>query len=92
MGSDTEMAWPFLCTYLRGRSRILEPPLQYKNASTPLARIANTVTGEQSLCYSFAFDSQLFQTDFRLLFGKCEIKANALMEIGFLPDSVCKYT
>ena len=29
------MAWPFLCTYLRGELENLEPLSQYKNATTP---------------------------------------------------------
>ena len=85
------MAWPLLCTYLRGRPRNWNPfwrirmlPRQYVVHSF-IARI-----GCLSSAFPSALKSNYSKRDFRGLFGKCEIKSLCNCGSGFLPRYRCK--
>lgn len=66
---ETKMAWTFLRTYLRGRSRKLEPLTSYKNTTTPhgvvhsILMLGDTFRDSSSLLY--ATIPNRFPTSFR---------------------------
>ena len=80
------MAWPLLCTLPKGQTSELEPLPQYKNASTPKREHSNTfVVGSLFWSFPLLLKSNYSKIDFRGLFGKREIKANASMKSDFSP-------
>ena len=78
------MAWPLLCTYLRGAPEKMEPLYSYKNA--PRHKRVHSLMQEYWATFlaSLAIKSNYSNRSFSGVFGKCDINANA-MDLGFLP-------
>ena len=74
-GRDTKMAWPLLCTYLRGGPRNWNPyyPIRMLHAMRRVHSIIRIVRGLTPLGFLSASYIELFQNDFLGPFGKCEI-------------------
>ena len=82
------MAWPLLCTYLRGAPEKMEPLYSYKNA--PRHRRVHSLMQEYWVASpaSLAIKSNYSKRRFSGVFGKCEIKANASATRDFSPKSL----
>ena len=73
-GKDTKMAWPLLCTYLRGRPRNWNPYLTIR--MLPRLGVCIAVMSDKEMPifgFPLLLKSNYSKTDFRGLFGKCEI-------------------
>ena len=84
------MAWPLLCTYLRGAPEKMEPPYSYKNA--PRQRRVHSLMQEYWVASlaSLTIKSNYSKRSFSGVFGKCEIKANASAAQDFSPKPTAK--